>query len=66
MFPSSGKFRKLLLKIVTNSKFDIFIVLVILLSSMELALNGPLLDPNSDYLKILSKIDLATTIIFIS
>lgn len=29
-------------------------------------MNGPLLDPNSDYLKTLSKIDLGTTIIFIA
>jgi hypothetical protein len=66
MFPSSGKFRKILFKIVNDKKFDTFIVLVILLSSLELAMNGPLLDPNSDYLKTLSKIDLATTIIFIA
>jgi voltage-dependent calcium channel T type alpha-1G len=40
-------------------------ILVILLSSIELALNGPLLDPESDYSKNLSKIDLITTIIFV-
>jgi hypothetical protein len=66
MFPSSGKFRKILFTIVTDKKFDTFVVLVILLSSLELAMNGPLLDPKSDYLKTLSKIDLGTTIIFIA
>jgi len=40
-------------------------ILVILLSSLELGMNGPLIDPNSRYSKTLYKIDLTTTIIFI-
>lgn len=66
MLPSTGKFRNILFTILTDNKFNTFIVLVILLSSLELAMNGPLLDPNSDYLKTLSIIDLTTTIIFIA
>lgn len=40
-------------------------IMVILLSSIELAMNGPLLDPESNYSRNLWIIDLITTIIFI-
>jgi hypothetical protein len=42
LFPADGKVRRVLYKVVTNRKFEIFMILVILLSSIELAINGPL------------------------
>jgi len=65
VFSPESKIRKFLFRIISDRKFDVFMILVILLSSVELAMNGPLLDPNSDYSKKLSTIDLITTIIFI-
>ena len=65
LFPADSKVRKVFLTIINNRVFEIFIILVIFISSLELALNGPLIDPDSYYAKVLSKIDLITTIIFI-
>ena len=41
-FPADGKVRRVLYTVITNRKFEVFMILVILLSSVELALNGPL------------------------
>jgi hypothetical protein len=41
-FPKDGKVRRFLYAVITNRKFEVFMILVILLSSVELALNGPL------------------------
>lgn len=43
----------------------IFIILIIILSSITLALERPLEDPDSKILKILSYIDISTTSIFL-
>jgi hypothetical protein len=51
MFSDESKIRKSFYSILTNRKFEIFIILVIILSSIELAINGPLQDPNSSYSK---------------
>lgn len=52
-------------KIVTNKYFDYFIILVIVLSAVQLALDSPMGNPQSVMKKTLFWIDVTTTIIFI-
>lgn len=47
-----------------NTKFDIFIILVIFISGIQLALETPLNDPNSYQAEVLFYIDVTTTTIF--
>jgi ABC-type Na+ efflux pump permease subunit len=52
-------------KIVTNKYFDYFIILVIVLSAVQLALDSPMGNPQSIMKKTLFWIDVTTTVIFI-
>ena len=52
-------------KIVTNKYFDYFIILVIVLSAVQLALDSPMGNPQSVMKKTLFWIDVTTTVIFI-
>ena len=45
--------------------FDYFIIVIIFLNAIQLALDTPLLDPESEEHKILMWIDFGTTMIFI-
>ena len=64
LFGIYSKFRQFMHDIVTNKYFEYFINIVIIISSIELALENPLNDPNGKMQTILFYIDLATTIIF--
>ena len=54
IFPSDLKFRKVLVRIISNTKFDYLILLFIILSSILLILQNPLSDPNNYYYYILN------------
>lgn len=45
LLKDDNKFRELLFKIVTSKKFEYFIFFIILASSVQLALENPLNDP---------------------
>ena len=57
--------RKFLFKMVTSKYFDYFIIAVIILSAVQLAMDSPLNDPNSQMKSILFWIDVGTTIVFL-
>eukprot|EP00347_Sterkiella_histriomuscorum_P013361 403365010 len=59
-----SKFRQFIFDVVTNSKFDYFIIIVILISSVQLALENPLNDPNGQLQFALNQIDVITTSVF--
>ena len=61
---SCEKCRLKLLRIVTSNTFDYVILFFILLSSIHLALDRPLLDPNGELYRVLPYIDIALTSIF--
>lgn len=48
----------------TSPYFDYFVVLVIVVSGVELALESPLMDPASPEMQVLLLIDLSTTVVF--
>lgn len=62
LFGAKNKFRKILAKLVHTNQFEIFIVIMILVSSILLALEDPLKD-NTNF--VLALIDLVITIIFV-
>lgn len=64
LFGIKSKFRQYLHDIVANNFFEYFINIVIIISSIELALENPLNDPNGQMQTVLFYIDLATTIVF--
>jgi hypothetical protein len=45
LWSADSKFRRRVYNITNNSKFEYFILVIILLSSVQLALENPLLDP---------------------
>lgn len=65
LLTTENKFRIFLYQLVNNKKFDYFIILVIILSSIQLALDSPLMDPESQMKKSLFWIDVSTTVIFV-
>lgn len=58
-------FRRFTTRILRSPYYDWFIISMIFLNCVQLALDNPLVDPNSEYATILSWIDIGTTIIFI-
>ena len=64
LFSSDNKFRILMKKIERSNYFKNGILLLIIATSITLAVESPLKDPESTEVKVLSKIDLVTTIIF--
>jgi hypothetical protein len=59
-------FRKLMSHIVHHPKFDPFILTMIVVSTILLTLENPLDNPEGEKVKILEKIDLVVTSIFIA
>jgi len=51
-------------KIVESKVFAYFILLTIIVSSIQLALDSPLIDPESEFKSVLFYLDLITTLIF--
>eukprot|EP00347_Sterkiella_histriomuscorum_P011811 403371009 len=64
IFTQQNRLRQFIFKLVTNTKFDIFIIIVIIVSGVQLAMERPLNDPNSQYQQSLVILDILTTIIF--
>ena len=56
--------RKSFIKIATHKKFDFAILFFILLSSIHIAIDHPLIDEKSNYAFILKSIDIGLTAIF--
>jgi hypothetical protein len=50
---------------VTYSRFDYFVIVIIVISAIQLAMDSPLKDPESNLKKSLFWIDLGTTMVFI-
>lgn len=65
MITVDNKFRQFLFKLVTHDKFDFFIILFIIISAIQLALDSPIENPESTLKQSLFWIDLGTTIVFI-
>lgn len=63
--PIESFFRRFTTRLLRNFYFDWFIISMIFLNCIQLALDNPLIDPNSHYAAILYGIDLGTTFIFI-
>lgn len=61
----NSKLRRFLFNIVTDRRFDYFVIVIIIISAVQLAMDNPLRDPQSEFKSILQWIDLATTIVFI-
>jgi len=66
IFGLDSSFRKLMTKIAWSKHFDHFILVVIAISSIALAFENPLNDPEGTIAKILYYLDITTTVIFIS
>lgn len=64
-FEKDNEYRMRIFDIVTSKNFERVIITIILLSSIQLALSGPLNDPNSRIQKALYWIDFLTTIVFL-
>ncbi len=64
MFGPENKFRMLIAELVQMKFFDTFIIILITCSTITLALEKPLNDPDSDYNNALYYCDLAFSICF--
>ena len=64
MFNVGNPIRKACDKIIHYKLFDQFIILLIIFSTITLAFEHPLDDPNSEKMEVLKKIDMAMTGIF--
>ena len=65
MLTQTNKFRKFIFNVVTNKYFDYFIIVTIVLSAVQLALDSPVSNPKSALKKALFWVDVITTVIFI-
>ncbi len=59
-----SKFRIFVKKIVHHPYFDPFIILVIIFSTVLMAIDNPLNDPEGMLSKVLNQIDIVITVIF--
>lgn len=64
LFSIESYFRRLIYKIVNHSIFETLILLVIVVSTVQVAMDNPLNDPNGRLTKTLARIDFSTTIVF--
>ena len=64
VFTPDNSFRKIVAKIVFNRFFDPFILFLILFSTILLAIDNPLDNPNGDLAIFLNNIDIAITSLF--
>jgi len=64
-FRIDNPLRRRCYKLANNGNFDFFILLMILISSIQLALENPLYDPEGQFMRALYYIDIAATCIFI-
>lgn len=64
IFKANNVLREQIYRLVTSQYFDYFILLIIIISSIQLALDSPLENPESTKQQTLYIIDVATTAIF--
>lgn len=64
LFGPNNKFRIAVFQMVSSSRFEYFIIFMIMLSSIQLAMDSPLIDPNSGQTQALLIVDIITTTIF--
>jgi hypothetical protein len=64
IFSCSNRFRIFFFNMVKGKKFEYFIIFTIIVSSIQLAIDGPLVDPKSNERLALDIIDFITTAIF--
>ena len=64
VLPADNKFRRVVGAIVTNPKFDWFIMACIIVSSILLAIENPLSDPNGSTARVLKGFDVFMTVVF--
>jgi membrane-anchored protein YejM (alkaline phosphatase superfamily) len=64
LFTRSNNFRKICHYICQHPFFDISIIVIILASSITLAFESPLIDPQSNIMRTLKIVDMTCTIIF--
>jgi hypothetical protein len=64
LFGNSNKFRIKIAKITNSKKFETVILFFIVASSILLALENPLDDPNGSKMKLLNNLDIFMTVIF--
>lgn len=63
--PIESDFRRFTTRVLRNKYFDWFIISMIFVNCIQLALDNPMVDPLSQYARILYGIDVGTTVIFI-
>lgn len=66
LFGEKNKFRILCFKIVKSNKYEWFIILFIVLTSVHLSLSRPTSDPEGYEVRTLYWVDFATTMVFTS
>ena len=64
IFSKTNIIRRLIIKIINNSWFEFFILIVILMSSITLAIDSPLNDPDSDFSNNLEIVNVVITSVF--
>ena len=64
-FSVTNPIRKFCYYLSNNSKFDYFILAIILVSTVQLAIENPLQNPESEIRKVLFVVDIITTVIFV-
>ena len=64
LFHKDNKFRMCMTSIAKSPIFENFIILLIVISSIQLTLENPLNDPNGRQAMVLQKLDLVVTSIF--
>lgn len=65
IFGAESWIRRSLFKVIKNPYFDYFMIAVVLVSCVTLAIDGPLVDPNSDLANNIFWVDFVTTMVFI-
>lgn len=64
VFSLTNPIRRIIYRVVNNNKFDYLILVFILVSCIQLALDNPLNDPQGQLVKVLYYIDIITTLVF--
>lgn len=65
LFPATHPFRLRVMWVIRSPFFDYFIILTILATAVQLAMDTPLLDPFSRTATGLFWVDIATTVVFV-
>lgn len=66
IWSTDSAFRRWVYNLTSDTRFDYFILLTIVLSSIQLALENPLNDPEGELMSALFYVDIFTTTIFVT